>query len=456
MGFINGNTLTAIGKQCVYTTDIMFNVSTISAYSASISGTSGTSIGVKQEYRFSTDGVVFTDYYDASLLSSPSLPFNQKNILIIEVRFTRIGTSNSGLVSINSVLITTNQFPTLLKYPIGSKTHLSQYLNNNPDVEALVVNLSQKMYDRGVMPSFIERNEQNFNLDVDKDYINLWQSVSKIFAIIYVYGSQFKNIYNIQELLCEYLKQKTIQVCDCSEMELLQSLAKNFFDEIRQRGTIEVFRPKDYEYPIGYRNKYNCSLFGTILSECPVYIDDVLYFDTTRLPFGWIWDGGTGHLTAPDLNYHQIQLPDKGSYSGIPVTDSDYLIFDTFPRIDIGVLIQLDPTHSSGIRRKYHGEYLRMICYNQDCDEFMFNLVNPNHMGWNIGNSSPLWKGLRQHQNNSIIKGYESFSEDVWDLSYYPIIGSGIATEQFLIKHDSAANDLLKYDTASNTYIKYI
>lgn len=67
------------------------------------------------------------------------------------------------------------------------------------------------------------------------------------------------------------------------------------------------------------------------------------------------------------------------------------------------------------------GELLRLIYYKKNIDEFLFNLYKPEHFGWNLGNSSPLHKGL--YLNNNINKNYEK-SNDTTDVANYPIIGN--------------------------------
>ncbi|SEW37505.1 hypothetical protein [Chitinophaga arvensicola] len=67
------------------------------------------------------------------------------------------------------------------------------------------------------------------------------------------------------------------------------------------------------------------------------------------------------------------------------------------------------------------GELLRLINYRDDEDELLFNLYKPEHFGWNIGNASPLYKGL--HLNDNINKSYETHF-DVRDISKYPVFGN--------------------------------
>lgn len=73
------------------------------------------------------------------------------------------------------------------------------------------------------------------------------------------------------------------------------------------------------------------------------------------------------------------------------------------------------------------GELLRLINYRQDEDELLFNLYKSEHFGWNIGNASPLYKGL--HLNDNINKSYETH-HDIVDLTKYPVYGNvTIATD---------------------------
>jgi hypothetical protein len=70
------------------------------------------------------------------------------------------------------------------------------------------------------------------------------------------------------------------------------------------------------------------------------------------------------------------------------------------------------------------GEFLRLICKNT-CDEFIFNLTRDEKIGWNIGNSSPLYSGVSNQINFN--KTLEN-SEDFLDLNKHSIqVNSGIA-----------------------------
>lgn len=68
-----------------------------------------------------------------------------------------------------------------------------------------------------------------------------------------------------------------------------------------------------------------------------------------------------------------------------------------------------------------NGELLRLICY-QPCDDFLFNVNKKEHLGWNIGNSSPLFRG--QYIQMNLNKSYE---DTFVNINKYPKIN-----EQFM------------------------
>jgi hypothetical protein len=67
------------------------------------------------------------------------------------------------------------------------------------------------------------------------------------------------------------------------------------------------------------------------------------------------------------------------------------------------------------------GELLRLIYYKEATDEFILNRNKPEHFGWNLNNSSPLYRGMTIHDNAN--KFYEQQSEPT-DISLYPTTGT--------------------------------
>jgi hypothetical protein len=74
----------------------------------------------------------------------------------------------------------------------------------------------------------------------------------------------------------------------------------------------------------------------------------------------------------------------------------------------------------AGSEEEINGELIRLINLIEP-EEFIFALLGRENTGWCLGESSPTWF---QTQNiNNLTKGYE-FTEDVLDLSKYPLVNA--------------------------------
>lgn len=89
------------------------------------------------------------------------------------------------------------------------------------------------------------------------------------------------------------------------------------------------------------------------------------------------------------------------------------------------------------------GELLRLINYDSESDEVLFNPRLPQHIGWNLGNSSPLHRGLKLHQNlNKALKNILLGGVEVTDGSKTVLSGQNFTFTQKLKIH-SRMNYLL-------------
>lgn len=450
------NKLTKIGEQAVFRTIPLFNLLSLDTYDDTIVGITGTRT-VSKRMRFSIDGVMFTDW---KLMTSPDDDIavvndylDAKHPLLLEVMYERTGTDATGEIEIQSIEIDGTYDQPSAQQSVAANTVLKDFVGDNIDVYNLTVNLTKKIYETGIVPVYVVRGEEADDITTDRDYVDMWRTIAKMFAVLFNYGLKFTMVYWRRELLLEYLKQRTLIFCKDVDLPILQQVAQRYYDEIRNRGTIEVFRPAGYEYPMGLRTSYELDTATSTFELSPanpLWIDGIKYVELDELPFGWqIVDN---NVIAPDVNYYKIEIVDNSSLSGTTIDDDfDYSVIDALPKILPVSESSVNPTHESGITKDFDGEYLRLICYNKDCDEFIFHLIDKYNRGFVVDRSSPMYRGLRHHENSSIIKGYENFAREVWDLDYYPIIGSGVALETFLIKHDDT--DILQH--SDNNSLKY-
>lgn len=322
---IVGNTASEIGDVMIMVTDIPIRgIVSITGFTDSIVGETGSRFFDKQ-FRYSLDGGLNWNEEGYQALTAPILaavPIDPTYDCIFEFRYERAGTDDTGLLEWNNTQLTTTNNPIecgpAFQDSIFSFFFASCY---HPDVINWCLNVTEKMYRPGILPVYVERGDnQNINQD-DRDFIDLWRSVSCYFALLVGYARGFENFRYNQQLLVSFLRQRGVYVCDNASITDLQYIQENYWDEMRHRGTILISKKK-------------------------------------------------------------------------------------------GELI-------NGVAKPVAGELLRLICYNDDCDEFLFEISEFDTIGWVVDDWSPLYQGTTHRVQ--INKLYEK-SIGVQDINNYPII----------------------------------
>lgn len=389
----------------------MLNIQTIINYSDNTTGE--TSIRTfSRNFQYSLDGgVTFSDWYNLDGINASNITnintylqsdFHQ---LVIRFKYTRTGTDNTGELQINSISVNGTNIDRGSVFIVSAKGLFADTVYNNINVMMLMINLAQKMYENGIVPAYITRQEQENGFMSDQAYIDFWEAIAYFYAIISIDSIKFENIYWNRPLICEFLTEKNVFLCDCTNIIEMQLIAQNFYTEMRVRGTEEIFKPQGYQYNIGYRNTYSLPVSYVIQPSTGVQIDGIVYTEVSDLPFGWTVQGGTV-LISSDRNYHQVLFFNNSTSNYDIPSGNQSIVF---------------PTSNSGILKPYDGEYLRLICYSNLCDEFIYNVVPEIFQGWCLSNASPCYQGLRPQYGRGLVKGYE-FQADVQDLTKYPLI----------------------------------
>ncbi len=276
-------------------------------------------------FRYSVDGINWTQFVPLTNDNLAGVQVQSNDTFYAEYRYERIGSDTTGNLEFDSVTLN-GDFILSTDGPAYLASNFNNYfVQNNICSISWSVNVLEKLYKKGIVPNYIERNLTGDNLD-DRDYIDFWRAITHYFALYVCLARQFQFFYQNRDLLIEYVKQRGLFVCNDISYQDLYYLMQNYYDEIRQRGTRQIFKPKD-----------------------------------------------------------------------------------SIKKVD--------------------GEYLRLICYDPR-DEFLRNLNRNEHIGWNIGNSSPLYKGLEDRLN--VNKFYIDYVDDIYNFndlsikpSYLPFLSIG-------------------------------
>lgn len=280
-------------------------------------GETGTRLFIRR-FRYSIDGITYSSWLSLTDENVSNIVIEPSDTFYAEYSYERAGSDSTGELQFTSVTLN-GEYSQPVDGPAYEASNFSEYFDlNNICSIAWSVNVLEKLYKKGILPKYIERNFSSSN-NVDKDFIDSWRAITHYFALFVCLARKFQLYYQDSTLLLEYLVQRGYLICTDVEYSDLLTLMSNYYDEVRQRGTRQVFLPKGYEF--------------------------------------------------------------------------------------------------SNNTKSVDGEYLSMICFD-DLDEFLFNLNQNKHIGWNIGNSSPLYKGLEDRLN--VNKYYCDFIDDlvsVQDLS---------------------------------------
>ena len=235
---------------------------------------------IRREYRIIEDDMFYSDWVELSNDSISGKKLKQNNY--IQVRYTRYGTDLSGYIEFQNITFQGDFNPEIINSPILDNSIFSD-IAWSEETELLAKNLFKKLYYRGILPMYILRGD-NQDVNEDSDFISLFYSVAKYFAIIIRFFKRFENFYNDEELMLEWLRQNEIQFDESTtSLTQLQFLARHLYDEIRKRGTTMVFK-RQGDVVNGKEIEIDGELIRLIRSKRS---DELLYENIPFKKLGW-------------------------------------------------------------------------------------------------------------------------------------------------------------------------
>lgn len=198
---------------------------------------------LKSEFRVTTDNIFWTEWLEINDQNIKSISDNIDIILIIQVRYTRIGTDTTGELEFIKLEINGDYQPVEFDAPTIDDSIFKNIVSKE-SVKKIESNLLKKLYFRGILPTFVERGE-NRSKEEDQDFISLWSAVSRFFGMILEFCKRFQNFRKDSTLMREQLRSTGLSFNEKTiTLEESQYLCANTFDQIRQRGTNMIFKRK--------------------------------------------------------------------------------------------------------------------------------------------------------------------------------------------------------------------
>lgn len=322
MAILN-NTASEIGDEIlIHATTPIFGVVSLSSFTDDVVGETSSKF-FKKEFSYSIDGIFFSGWIPLTAADLAMVTVSPTSSFFIHYKYTRVGTDGSGLLAFNKVningIFTT---PVCQNYFILPLSIFSSFYCNNPQHALLCSVLTHKMFEKGILPESIIRNQTDDPQTDDKDFLDFWGTVCCFFALQLMLGKKIEKFDSFLDSLQDFLVQRDVIFCqNDTSISDLQYIKSNYYDEIRQRGTWNIFEEKGFQ--------------------------------------------------------------------GKPVD----------------------------------GEFLRLICYKEFCDEFFWDLIDNQEIGWWLGKCSPMYKGTLF--SNKIIKTEEKTKDFISLANYKVFQGNG-------------------------------
>lgn len=296
------------GDTLIIDNDPMFGVDKIISFSDDISF-SDVGVSFDKYFQYTVDGVNWSEWIRLSNFNLSNINTKYNHVFNIRYKYIRVGKNTSISLYFHSILLSITyrevQQPKLYTNSIFNK--YVPFINKESIHWA--VNVLNKIYNKGIVPKYIVRGDNN-NWQ-DEDYINLWWSIIYINALKVSYNNVFSDILENTNLVKKLLIQKDIIPGETDDLGRYYYLLTHYYDEIMKRGTVSIF-DKQRDLPDNFEN---VTIRGELLRLCnqPLHIESI---------FGLINGWEVGWLvgaTCPGYNYNDIYID---FIKGFEVTES--------------------------------------------------------------------------------------------------------------------------------------
>lgn len=310
------NSLNAIGDVLIVkvNSEIRGRI-TLSGYTETIIGETAER-ELRREFRISvTNGLFWTDWNVLTDFNLSEKQFVAENLLLIEIRYTRIGTDETGVIEFKDIRFSGIREEISFEAPTISSSIFNNIIGSDC-LSTIESNLFKKLYFRGILPNYIKRADNN-DENEDRDFIDLFFPISRFFGMFICFFKRFENFKDDFALMREQVRQYGIYFDEANiNLEELQFLAQNFYDEIRKRGTNMIFKRAGDVLPSGKTVVVNGEFIRLLRNKVS---DELLYGSFPLDKSGWCLGKSSplykGTLQAEFLNKTKENSQDFQSLS---------------------------------------------------------------------------------------------------------------------------------------------
>ena len=181
-----------------------------------------------REFRISSsNGLFWSSWKELNDVNLAEKQYVSENYLLIEVRYTRIGTDETGTIEFQNISFLGTREELVFNYPIINSGIFSKIIHSDIQ-KSIEINLFKKLYYRGVLPNYIKRAENSDEVE-DKDFIDLFFSVARFFGLFISFFKRFENFKR------DIKTNSEMNVKDLSNMVKLDEKTRQLLDDSAER-----------------------------------------------------------------------------------------------------------------------------------------------------------------------------------------------------------------------------
>ena len=209
------------------------------------SGVISASAFITIHFRSVSNGTILSDWQLVGTQTVASKKHNFSYSLsqgqALQIKFTRSQDNVSGSIEFVKFYTEDSTYTLLGRETPTLDASMFSSVNLDKSTTDLENNLFKKLYYRGIVPNYIERG-RNRSLTEDADYVILFSTIARFFAIIIKFFKRWESLINDGEMLKELLRNYGIQFNEGKiTITELQKLVQNIYNEFSKRGTKEMF-----------------------------------------------------------------------------------------------------------------------------------------------------------------------------------------------------------------------
>lgn len=211
----------------------------LSSFADNTTGETGARL-FRKEFRYSIDGTNFSLWEELTLSNIQAVQVSSTDTFFVEYRYIREGTDATGELQFDNITLTGSFVDRSCGVAYDNSIFAKYFRCNDLCVLNWAINVTQKLYDRGIIPEYISRNETN-SLSEDQDYLEFWRSIAVFFAYIVCLGRVFENFDSNLELATQFVLQQGFYLCGEEDLVEILVIINNLLREKAKRGSVGMY-----------------------------------------------------------------------------------------------------------------------------------------------------------------------------------------------------------------------